>query len=295
MMIEPIFLSLDELAERWKLTDRQIFEHAEFLRLPLYFSFEGLVFDINDQWHRSIGIEYQDVKDEHSRLLERVTALERLINPVAPLRKDGIFTPSEYEATPLSSEEIKKYRLEIDAHNERIEDLEIRLNERQKQRKRFYYYGHLRAVRKNISEVAQYGKSFLSIAYIPDQPITIMGLDGVCVADGHVVSLEDGRLFLTKTDLLAYMDHVKFIENGAPSKNDSTPKKITVERMEAILSGLKELGYTPDKLPRRKQGKKGPKSEFWSRYGGEGLFIGKASFNVAWQSLRDSGDIAEAQ
>lgn len=45
-IIEPITLTLAELASRWNKTTRQVLE----LGLPMYFYFDGLVFDFGDKW-----------------------------------------------------------------------------------------------------------------------------------------------------------------------------------------------------------------------------------------------------
>jgi hypothetical protein len=51
--IEPLTLTLDELAQRWNMTPQQVLETPH--TLPMYFYFDGLVFDFNDKWHRANG------------------------------------------------------------------------------------------------------------------------------------------------------------------------------------------------------------------------------------------------
>ena len=50
-MIEPLTLTVAELAARWKLSGREALERG----LPTYFYFDGLVFDFSDKWHRANG------------------------------------------------------------------------------------------------------------------------------------------------------------------------------------------------------------------------------------------------
>ncbi|OUS81032.1 hypothetical protein [Pseudomonas putida] len=42
-MIEPLFLSVDELAERWGVTRRQILEHGMMMRFPTWYMFDGTI------------------------------------------------------------------------------------------------------------------------------------------------------------------------------------------------------------------------------------------------------------
>lgn len=55
-MFDPATITIAELAERWGRTPSQILEYASHgNNLPLYFSFEGLVFAVGDEWHKAGG------------------------------------------------------------------------------------------------------------------------------------------------------------------------------------------------------------------------------------------------
>ena len=49
-MLEPITISVPNLAARWNQTPSDILERAAALRLHLLFNFDGLAFDLNDAW-----------------------------------------------------------------------------------------------------------------------------------------------------------------------------------------------------------------------------------------------------
>ena len=72
-MFDSPTLSVSELAERWQKTPRQILDYALVPGVPLYLPFEGLVFDVNDDWHRHGG-DWQQSR-ELEALSEKVTGV----------------------------------------------------------------------------------------------------------------------------------------------------------------------------------------------------------------------------
>lgn len=63
----------------------------------------------------------------------------------------------------------------------------------------------------------------------------------------------------------------------------------------AILKKLRELGYDPQRLPKRKPGMSGPRAKVRAALGTAGMWSGKKVFDKAWQRLRDIGEIAGAE
>lgn len=94
-MIEPLALGVAELAARWKLTQRQVLQHAMGLGVPLYFSFEGLAFSYAYIWLSERGAFEER---------ERFASLERSIKTAeAQLRRRARGQLSEWSA--LTEEE----------------------------------------------------------------------------------------------------------------------------------------------------------------------------------------------
>ena len=54
-LIEPLTLTLPELAERWHMSPQQMLAGAVPQVLPMYFYFDGLVFAFGDKWLRANG------------------------------------------------------------------------------------------------------------------------------------------------------------------------------------------------------------------------------------------------
>jgi hypothetical protein len=212
-MIEPKFLSVPELAERWQQTERQILEHGLSMRLPLFFLFDGLVFDINDQWLRSAGSDYDQALREYDRLRDIVSTLEAMLIRNAAIRR-GHVKPSEYEDLPLGDDDVKRYRGEIDAYSARIGDLTNRFELREHERRKRAYYGYLRVMPGTIVDIKNGKDASVRLAYLPGWPLTAKQIDGRVVVDGAIVELEGERVRTLTVDLLAYMDDVKAIEGG---------------------------------------------------------------------------------
>lgn len=68
---------------------------------------------------------------------------------------------------------------------------------------------------------------------------------------------------------------------------------------QAILAALRKMGYSPQALPKRQQGKAGPKAQVREVLRGEqdseqhAGFSSDGIFNKAWERLRSRGEIAE--
>lgn len=278
-MLEPNFLSVPELADRWQQTERQVLEHGALSRLPLYFLFDGLMFDSGDQWLKSTGVEYIEAQREHDRLRDTVTTLTRTLERHAAVKR-GQIKPSEFEHLPMQSDEVGQYRSQIDTYSERIDALTLRLEQRERERRKSTYYGYLRALPGAIGDILQGKPVAVMYAHHPER--------GMVAVEGRPVTL-------TPADLLASMAEVKAVEGEVVEPHSLPTPKRTEARKDAILDGLRALGYNPAKLPKRESGKSWVKAHFWKEYGAKGLFTGESAFNKAWDSLRATGEIAEEE
>jgi hypothetical protein len=207
-MIEPLTLTVAELAARWNQSVRQVLEHG----LPMYFYFDGLVFDFSDKWHRANGDvqEVQDLEAHKARLSTLEIDLER-----QSLHKRGLLKLTQWEEA-LSDDELHDYRAEADRLGTQIAQLTARLKERGDERQRRVRNGLLRAAPRTLHEIAQHGQTRLPhFAYMPHSPAS----DGKGpIADGAVVALEDGfplKEWLTDADIVVSMLDVKVAEAAA--------------------------------------------------------------------------------
>jgi hypothetical protein len=211
-IIEPLTLTLAELAARWNITSQQALEKA----LPTYFYFDGLVFDFGDKWHRANGdvAEVQDLESYKTRLSSIEIDLQR-----QALHKRGLLKLTQWEDA-LSDEALQDHQAEADRLSKEIARLSELLKERGEERQRRVRNGLLRAAPRTLSEIAQHGKTkFPHFAFMPNTP----GSD--TVAAGAVVALEDGfplKEFLTETDLVVSMLDVKLAE-AAERESDTPP------------------------------------------------------------------------
>lgn len=213
-MIEPLTLTVAELATRWNQTARQVLEHG----LPMYFYFDGLVFDFSDKWHRANGDakEAQDLEAHTARLSMLEIDLER-----QSLHKRGLLKLTQWEEA-LSDDELHGYRAEADRLGKQIAHLTALLKERADERQNRVRNGLLRAAPRTLQEIAQHGKTkFPHFAYMPHSPNS----DGKgAIPDGAVVALEDGfplKEWLGEADVVVSMLDVKVAEAAAQDTGGS--------------------------------------------------------------------------
>ncbi|MTV40134.1 hypothetical protein [Duganella radicis] len=206
--IEPLTLTLAELAERWNMSPQQVLEspHA----LPMYFYFDGLVFDFNDKWHRANGdaVVEQTLEQYKTRLSTLEIDLQR-----QAMHKRGLLKLTQWEEA-LSEEELQSQQAEADRLSEEIPQLSQQLKQRSEERQRHVRNGLLRAAPRTVGEIAKRGQTrFPQFAYMPHTPAKAEGEQAI--AEGAVVALEDGfplKEFLTTADLVASMADVRLAE-----------------------------------------------------------------------------------
>ncbi|MBV6320406.1 hypothetical protein [Duganella violaceipulchra] len=205
-IIEPVTLTLAELASRWNKTSSQLLEQG----LPMYFYFDGLVFDFSDKWHRANGDvkEQQDLEAHQLRLSTVDLDLQR-----QGLHKRGLLKLTQWEDA-LSDDELRKLQAESDRLHKEVERLTALLKERNEERQRHVRNGLLRAAPRTLRDIAQHGETrFPQFAFMPNSP----GANEK-IAAGAVVALEDGfpvKALLAEADLVIAMVDVRAAEASA--------------------------------------------------------------------------------
>jgi hypothetical protein len=213
-MFEPISLSLDELADRWGRTQRQILEAALFHDFPLYFAFDGLVFDVGDTWLRFNGD--WELSGKIQELRRDIEAGERSLQRNLSYRR-GQLKLTEWEQE-LTDEEIASTRLSIDSNSTKLSQNLERLAQRSVSRGRCHRNGHLRAAPSTIQGVMERGSDeFPRFAYRPDHPVRRrQSPNGKgMILDGSLVAIEEAehqKDTIVVGDLCALMVDVKAIE-----------------------------------------------------------------------------------
>ena len=209
-MLESITLSVPELASRWNQTPRQILERAANMSLQLLFNFDGLVFDLNDDWLPD-GRDLRQ-KSEHENLNAFVERAE------AKFKRRVAGQLSQWES--LDSEEAVTLRAKVTAAQQKIRDLEELFDDRTRARQSKQYRGHLMPPPATVDELLRLGFATHPIyAYRPGGPFTLNTVDGLPVLDGPIVRLEAGiaqwKERLEPADMVVSMADVKAIEAAA--------------------------------------------------------------------------------
>lgn len=234
-MFEPDILTIGELAARWQQTPLQIINHAQALRVPLYFAFEGLVFDVGDHWHRGTG-DYDQTR-EIGVLSASITQRE------AQIKRNARGDVGQWEQ-PLTSDDTIELRTEIEANKRKRTALTELLEQRSIERNRCEYRGYLRAAPSTLWDIATIGAApFPRKAFHPHSPVHIAKLPDRSghVWDGRMVALEPGpgcdrykKDTLTIDDLHAFMVEVKAIE-AHQAAQQTAPASDTVPEQEAAM------------------------------------------------------------
>lgn len=202
-IIAPITLTLAEVASRWNQTPQQVLARG----LPMYFYFDGLVFDFGDKWLRANGELSQSQQLEAHQ--ERVATVDIDLQRQA-LHQRGLLKLTQWEDA-LDERGMRDLQAESDRLHSDIASLTSQLKERGEQRQHHVRNGLLRAAPRTLREIAQHGQcKFPQFAFMPNA-ITA----GEKVAAGAVVALEDGfpvKELLTKEDLVVAMLDVQAAE-----------------------------------------------------------------------------------
>lgn len=234
-MIDPLTLSVSELAERWKWTPRQVLDYASSLGVPLYFLFDGLAFDLAEKWLRHGG--------DWSKRRE-LDALEHSIASNEDwLRRNARGETGPYDS--ISTDEVKELRAAIEADKLRRNAINVELNERELERRKHAYRGLMRAAPLTLFELAQNGTaSAPRKALYPGAPVKVTQLPyqgedgGATVLDGRWMSLEphSGSSYpqLSVENLCASTAEVKAIEARLSAKAKPTPAEIDQPAAEDV-------------------------------------------------------------
>lgn len=211
-LIEPLTLTLPELAARWHMTPRQMLAGAVPQVLPMYFYFDGLVFAFGDKWLRANGDAAitQDLDAHQTRAASIDIDLQR-----QALHKRGLLKLTQWEEA-LSDGELAEHQAESDRLAGEIVRLTALLKQRHEQRQQHVRNGLLRAAPRTLSDIALHGKTrFPQFAFMPNTP---PGFDNTeRVPPGTVVAMEDGfplKDVLTDADLVISMLDIKLAEEA---------------------------------------------------------------------------------
>lgn len=98
-----------------------------------------------------------------------------------------------------------------------------------------------------------------------------------------------------KTDLRIKNEEIDVLYRDKPEGRKKVEKSPGVmrEQEKQILTCIRQLGYIPNKLPKRGQSKPWVKKEVRDELQGAGLFGSAKVFDNAWERLRGFKDIAE--
>ncbi|KQV88682.1 hypothetical protein ASD15_26745 [Massilia sp. Root351] len=197
-------LTLTELAERWNMTAQQVLLMSSPHPLPMYFYYDGLVFDFGDKWLRASGDtrEVQDLESHQQHLSSLDIDLQR-----QALHKRGQLKLSQWEEE-LSDAELQRQHAEAERLRKEVTRLSTLLKERSEERQRHVRNGLLRAAPRTLHDIARHGETrFPQFAFLPARPEQ--------PSDRLLVALEDGfplKPLLTVADLVVAMHDVSAAE-----------------------------------------------------------------------------------
>lgn len=287
-MIDPDFLSVPQLADRWEQEAWQIIDHGLALRLPILFRFDGLAFDFSDRWHTSTGAHME--QQELAQKAEWISSCEALI------KRNAAGLTDRFDR--LDSNDVVQLRGKINEAKEKVEQLTELLEKRERERHKSTYNGFMRALPRTLQDVQQTGETvFPYLAMHPQSPVYLAESEGNQHIDGRIMSLEPGisgtwKQRLALDDLLIPMQIIKALEATQQGETESKQLPKAQRQEQALVAELRKLGYDPVKLPQptRIGGAKAKvkKQLLESR---KDLFT-QSSFSKTWESLKSSGDVA---
>jgi hypothetical protein len=277
-MIEPHFLSIQELASRWGATERQILEHGSHFLIPMCFLFNGLAFQQADRWLMGHG-----ANDEESELATKKACIAEWENH---LRRNAVGLTDQFSR--LDEQQVSDLRKTITEYEQRIAALTDLLDDRLLKRRDKTVFGYLRLPPRIIVDIQQQTTI----------PFPHLALNQA----GELLTLEPAiigkwKSTLSASDLLIPLADIKALEAQQKADGDSEEQRqVSKARLQelAIIREIRDLGYEPTALPPMKTGKPWVKKEVWSRLERRvDLFISRKTFESAWERLRGSDEIAE--
>jgi hypothetical protein len=229
-MLEPITISVPNLAARWNQTPADILTHATELRLQLLFNFDGLAFDLAEDWLRG----GQDTIQRRER--QSLTDFVERVEAKFKRRRNGQL--SEWES--LDHDEAVALRAEVTTAERQIKALKELLEERDRKRQKQHYRGALMAAPATVQELLRLGfTKHPHLAFRPEGLFCLREIDGVRVLDGPSVWLESAgskwKECLEPADMVVSMAAVKAIEAAAkpqqtaPATDTATPAPVVAE------------------------------------------------------------------
>lgn len=222
-MFEPKTLTVPELAKRWDKTPRQIIEFAVDLGIPLYFHFDGLAFEVHDDWlPYGKDVRQQNELDAAQKAIKAHQSwLQR-----AARHQTGDFEEDATEAN------IQAARHAVDRLQSRVDELETMLSAREADRMRRHIQVNLRPAPKTLMDIMQTGSAQVPrFAFNPASPIKVIANQWI----GHMLLLEPVHEAhswppLKEGDLFAATSEVRAIEDHQFSNKPHPPTDKTVKR-----------------------------------------------------------------
>ncbi len=233
-MIEPVSYSVSELAQRWGVTQRQILDMALELRVPLHFNFDGLAFNVADEWHRHGGDYF--VSNELTNLTTSIKNSEEW------LKRHARGQTGEYDS--LSDDEVRELRAGITKNQRKADELKDKLEARERGRRHAEYRGIVRVPPLTLLEIMEHGETDVPRrAFHSDSPIKVVqvpareygGAAGLAW-EGAMLALEPysrpwGKL--TADSLFALAVEVKAIEAHQKTKDSPQARPAPASAPEA--------------------------------------------------------------
>ncbi|WP_312433843.1 hypothetical protein [Janthinobacterium sp.] len=214
-MFEPLTQTVSQLATRWGYSVHDVLTHAIQKNWPVYFHFEGLVFDVADRLR--YGHDWR-AASESSRLAANIEGAEHTLQRNVQHLK-GLLTLTEWEDV-LSEEDVRNLRIEIEGKKKLLKISTEMNEERNEARQQFHRNGALRAAPRTLQDVADHGLAAFPLkAFYPNSPawyVPNAEAPGQLLK-GRLVALEDVSLHpktkITADDLFATMEDIKAIES----------------------------------------------------------------------------------
>ncbi len=221
-MIEPSYLTVPQLATRWRQEHWQIIDHGLTLKLPILFRFDGFALDMNNPWHC-----HSSAAQERREFIEKQLWI---LDSEALVHANIFGQASEFEV--LASHEISNLRGRIDEAKNRVNVLKERLDKRVQQHRNSRVSGLMRALPQTLQRFQQNGDiAYPRKAMHPNSFPTLAELDGEQYLDDRIMELEQDesgtrRKRLTFDDLLIPIEVINAMEDRKLERDDKSKRSL---------------------------------------------------------------------
>lgn len=218
-MIQPISLTVTELAARWQCTTRQVFERAKFMQLLLYFHFDGEAYDVLEERRRT-SFDWEN-RQEAEHLQKTIGQID------AQLGRLARGEVSEWEQT-LSHDEAAALGSDRKTSMARLEAIAEMFRFTAELRERSIFTGDLVAAPQTVTECEQKGSApFPTFAYHPGHGVRTLPMKGADygIVEGRMLRLgprNDSRQTIGANDLRARTLDVEALESESNARGNSS-------------------------------------------------------------------------